>query len=183
MLGFPCGSDKESACNAGDPCSIPGLGRSPGEGYGNPLQYSCLEDPMDGGAWQATYHGVTKSRTWQSNFTFTFSLMLKLKLQYFGYQMWRTDSFEKTLMLGRFSGRRRKGGQRMRWLDGIINSMNIIKLNEFEQTPGVGDRQGSLECYSSWGHKELNMTDRLNWTEEYTVALFWQVNGSSYNLW
>ena len=99
------------------------------------------------------------------------------------HQMWRTDSFEKTLMLGRFSGRRRKGGQRMRWLDGIINSMNIIKLNEFEQTPGVGDRQGSLECYSSWGHKELNMTEQLNWTEEYTVALFWQVNGSSYNLW
>ena len=50
----------------------------------------------------------------------------------------------------------------MRWLDGIINSMNIIKLNEFEQTPGVGDRQGSLECYSSWGHKELNMTEQLN---------------------
>ena len=53
----------ESACKAGDPGSIPGSGRSPGEGNGNPLQYPCLENPMDGGAWQATYYGVAKSRT------------------------------------------------------------------------------------------------------------------------
>ena len=63
-MGFPGNSDsKESGCNAGDPGSIPGLGRSPGEGNGNPLQYSCLENPMDGGAWQATVCGVTKSLT------------------------------------------------------------------------------------------------------------------------
>ena len=63
-MGFPGGSDgKESACDAGDLGSIPGLGRSPGEGNGNPLQYSCLENPMDGGAWQATLHMVTKSQT------------------------------------------------------------------------------------------------------------------------
>ena len=62
--GFPGGSEvKASACNAGDLGSIPGLGRSPGEGSGNPLQYSCLENPMDRGAWRATAHGVTKSRT------------------------------------------------------------------------------------------------------------------------
>ena len=67
---FSGGSDgKESACNAGDHSSISGLGRSPGEGNGNPFQYSCLEDPMDGGAWQATVHGVTKSQTQLSNFT------------------------------------------------------------------------------------------------------------------
>ena len=54
---------KESACNAGDPGSTPGLGKSPGEGNGNPLQYSCLENPMDKGAWWATVHGVTKSQT------------------------------------------------------------------------------------------------------------------------
>ena len=59
-----------SACNAGDPGSIPELGRSPGEGNGNPLQYSCLENPMDRGAWWATVHRVTKSRTRLSNFTF-----------------------------------------------------------------------------------------------------------------
>ena len=61
---LPCSSDsKESACNAGDLCSIPGLGRSPGEGTGHPLQYSCLENPMDRGAWQTTVRGVTKSWT------------------------------------------------------------------------------------------------------------------------
>ena len=66
------GSDgKASACNAEDPGSIPGLGRSPGEGNGNPLQYSCLENSMDGGAWWATVHGVTKSLTGLSDFTFT----------------------------------------------------------------------------------------------------------------
>ena len=59
---------KEPACNAGDLGSIPGLGRSPGEGNGNPLLYSCLENPMDRGAWQATVHGITKSQTWLSNF-------------------------------------------------------------------------------------------------------------------
>ena len=62
--GFPGGSDgKESACNAGDQGSVPGLGRSPGGGNGNPLQYSCLEDSMDRGAWRATVHGVAKGRT------------------------------------------------------------------------------------------------------------------------
>ena len=62
--GFPGGSDgKESACNAGDVGSVPGLGRSPGDGDGNPLQYSCLENSMDTGAWQATVHGVAKSGT------------------------------------------------------------------------------------------------------------------------
>ena len=68
--GFPGGSDgKASACNEGDLGSIPGSGRSPGEGNGNPLQYSCLENPMEGGAWQATVHGVAKRRTRLSDFT------------------------------------------------------------------------------------------------------------------
>ena len=72
LLGFPRGSaSKESACNAGDLGLIPGLGRSPGEGNGNPLQYSCLENPMDWGAWWATDHRVTKSWTQLSDFTFT----------------------------------------------------------------------------------------------------------------
>ena len=70
MSGFPGGSDgKVSACTAGDPGSIPGSGRSSGEGNGNPLQYSCLENLMDG-AWQATVHGVAKSRARLSDFTF-----------------------------------------------------------------------------------------------------------------
>ena len=66
--GFPGGSDgKESTCNAGDRGSIPGSGRSPAEGNGNPLQYSCLENPMDREAWWAPVHGVAKSQTWLSN--------------------------------------------------------------------------------------------------------------------
>ena len=68
--GFPCGSaGKESACNVGDLGSIPGFGRSPEKGNGNPLQYSCLENPMDRGAWQAIIHAVAKSRTRLSDFT------------------------------------------------------------------------------------------------------------------
>ena len=79
---FPCGSDnKESFYNVGDRGSIPGWGRSPGEGKGNTLQYSCPESPMDGGAWLATVHGVARSRTRLSDFTFTshcisFSMMI-----------------------------------------------------------------------------------------------------------
>ena len=66
--GFPGGSDsKESACNAGDLGLIPGSGRSPGEGNGNTLQYSCLDNFMDRETWWATVHGVTESRTWLSN--------------------------------------------------------------------------------------------------------------------
>ena len=69
-MGFLGGSDvKASAPNTGDLGSNPGLGRSPGKGNGNPLQYSCLENPMGGGAWWATVHGVAKSRTRLSDFT------------------------------------------------------------------------------------------------------------------
>ena len=64
LYGFPRGSDdKESTCSAGDPGLIPESGRFPGEGKGNPLQYSCLENPMDKGAWWATVYGVAKSQT------------------------------------------------------------------------------------------------------------------------
>ena len=90
-------------------------------------------------------------------------LMLKLKLQYFGHLMQRVDSLEKTLMLGGIRGRRRRERQRMRWLDGIINSVG----HEFEWIPGVGDGQGGLACCNSWGHKESDTTElltELNWT-------------------
>ena len=64
VRGFPGGSDgKESACNVGDPGLIPGSGRPPGGGKGNPLQYSCLVNPMDRGGWGATVHVVSKSQT------------------------------------------------------------------------------------------------------------------------
>ena len=88
-------------------------------------------------------------------------LILKLKLQYFGHLMRRVYSLEKTRMLGGIGGRRRRGRQRMRWLDGITDSMDC----EFGWTPGVGDGQRGLVCCDSWGHKESDMTERLNWTE------------------
>ena len=84
-------------------------------------------------------------------------LMLKLKLQYFGHLMRRVDSLEKTLMLGGFGGRRRRGWQRMKWLDGITNSKGMDLT--------VGDGQGGLACCDSWGGKESDMTEWLNWTE------------------
>ena len=63
LMGFPGSDGKESACNVGDPGSIPGSGRSPGEGNGNLFQYSCLDNSMDRGAWKDTVHGVAKSWT------------------------------------------------------------------------------------------------------------------------
>ena len=88
-------------------------------------------------------------------------LMLKLKLQYFGHLMRRTDSLEKTLMLGKIEDRKRSRWQRMRWLDGITDSMNmsLSKLQEL-----VLD-SGSLACCSPWGRKESDTTEQLNWTE------------------
>ena len=68
---FPGGAEVKASTNAGDLGSIPGSGRSPGEVNGNPHQYPCLENPMEEGAWRAIVHGVTKSRTWLSDFTFT----------------------------------------------------------------------------------------------------------------
>ena len=74
---------------------------------------------MDRGAWKATVHGVAK------NWTQLSMLMLKLKLQCFGHLMRIADSFEKTLMLGKIEGKRRRGRQRMRWLDSITDSMDM----------------------------------------------------------
>ena len=83
-------------------------------------------------------------------------LMLKLKLQYFGHLMQRADSLEKTLMLGKIEGRRRRGRQRLRlrWLDGISDSMDMS-----EKTPGDCEGSGSLLCCSPWRRKELDTTE------------------------
>ena len=82
-------------------------------------------------------------------------MMLKLKLQYFGHLMRRADSLEKTLMLGGIGGRKRRGQQRMRWLDGITDSMDM----SLSQLWGVGDGQGGLVCCSPWGRKESDRTE------------------------
>ena len=81
-------------------------------------------------------------------------MMLKLKLQYFGHLMRRADSLEKTLVLGGIGVRRRRGRPRMRWLDGITDSMDM-GLGGL----GVGDGQGDLACCSSWGRKESDTTE------------------------
>ena len=83
---------------------------------------------------------------------------LMLNLQYFGHLMQRVDSLEKTLMLGGIGGRRRRGRQRMRWLDGITESMDV-SLSELR---GVGDGQGGLACWDSRGRRESDTTEQLN---------------------
>ena len=127
--------------------------------------------------------------------------MLRLKLQYFAPLMWRVGSLEKTLMIRGIRGRRRRGWQRMRWLDGITDSMHM-SLGELRW---VGDGQGGLACCDSWGRKEsgdwatgLNWTEAqcaqtsetskgnvwwesflLSWTEKYSRQLYTRAEGSS----
>ena len=84
-------------------------------------------------------------------------VMLKVKLQYFGHLMWRADSLEKTLMLGKIKGRRRRGWQRM-----MVGWHHWFDEYEFEQALGVGDGQGSVACCSPWGRKESDTTEWLN---------------------
>ena len=94
-------------------------------------------------------------------------LMLKLKLWYFGHLMQRTDSSEKTLMLGGIGGQELKGTTE----DEMAGWHHWLNGHEFEQAPGVGDGHGGLLCCSPWGHKESDTTERLNWL----VAQWWRI--------
>ena len=96
--------------------------------------------------------------------------MLKLKCQSFGHLIRRADSLEKTLMLGKIEGRRRRGRQRMRWLDGTIDSVDM-SLSKLQEVVGREGGQGILACCSLWGHKEAGTTERLNSNQQSTLAL------------
>ena len=143
-MGFPGGSDsKESACNAGDPGSIPGLERSPGEGNGNPLQYSSLENPMDKGVWWATVHGVIES--W---LRLTLSLFFSLFLCVITPFLQASQAVLVVKNLPSNAGDTRE-------LLGLIPGSGRF--------PGVGNgNQLKYSCpagYSPWNHKEWDMTE------------------------
>ena len=156
--GFPGDSvGKESFCNAGDPDSIPGWGKSPGEGNGNPLQYSCLENSMDRGAWWTTVHGVTKSQTLLS----IWACIKKSK---------RAWNISQVLLQRRLL---------LFWASLVVQLIrNLPAVQEtwvrslgWEDSPGEGKGnplqysglEKSMNCvYNPWGHKELDTTDRLS---------------------
>ena len=132
-----------------------------GEGNGNPLQCSCLENPRDGEVWWAAVYGVAQSRTRQKRLSSSSRLMLSAEelMKYFGHLMWRADSLEKTLMLGKIKGRRR-GRQRMRWLDGITNSLNM-SLSKLRET--VKDR-------GAWSATVHEIPKSQTWLSDWTAT-------------
>ena len=156
---------------------IPGSGRSPGEGHGNPLQYSCLESPMTEepggycslGCKELDMTEARRSNQWiLKEISPEYSLegrMLKLKLHYFGHLMQRTDSLEKTLMLGKIEERRTRRWHRMRWLDGTTDSTDM-SLNRLQEL--VMDREA---CGSAIHGVVKSQTRLSDWTTKRKVEV------------
>ena len=152
---FPGGSDsKESACNVGDPVSIPRSGRSPGEGNGNPLQYSCLENPMDRGAWQAAVHGVSKS--WD---TIEWLTLEKAMAPHFSTLAW------KILWMEEPGGLQSMGSLRVRhdWVTSRSLFTFMHWRRKWQPTPVFLPResqgQGSMVGCRLWGCTEPDTTE------------------------
>ena len=138
VFGFPDVSDgKESACSVGDPGSIPGLGRSPRDGNGYPLQYPCLENLMDRGAWWAAAHGVPKSRAWLW-LTLTYLLIVFTSLV--AQLAKNPPAIQETWV------------RSLGWEDPL----------EKERLPTPVFWPGEFHGYSPWGWKELDTTERLS---------------------
>ena len=128
--------------------------------FWNVVLEKTVEGPLDCKEIKAVHPKGNQS------WIFTGGLMLKLNLQYFGHLMGRTDSLEKPLMLGKIEGRRRRGWQRMRWLDGITDSMDVSLSKLWEL---VMDRKPGV--LQSMGLQKSDMTGWCNWTKDTTIAL------------
>ena len=167
-----------------------------GEGNGIPLQYSCMENPMDGGAWWAAVHGVATSWTRLSDFTFTFHF----------HALEEEMAIHSSVLAWRIPGMAGPGGQpsmgshrvRHNWsdlaaaaaaADRILKGRDItlstkvhVNGHGFGWTQAVGDGQGGLACYGSWGRRESDMTELLNWTElnlQVLILQFEEFNGKT----
>ena len=149
-LLFPGGSEgKVSACNVGDPGSIPGSGRSPREGNGNPLQYSCLENPMDRGAWRATVHGVAQSRTRLSDFTFIFT---------FTIHSWASQVVQWSRLACHCQRHKRR--RHDPWVGKTPWRRKWQPISVF--LPGESHEWRSLVGYNLWGPKEWDTTEHTH---------------------